>query len=40
MKQGDRIAQIIITQIITPVVEIVDDLDDTERGYPFPIELT
>jgi dUTP pyrophosphatase len=29
---GDRIAQLIIEKIITPPVEIVDELDSTERG--------
>jgi dUTP pyrophosphatase len=30
--QGDRIAQLIITKIITPDVIVVEDLDDTVRG--------
>ena len=30
--QGERIAQLIITKIITPEVIVVDDLDDTKRG--------
>lgn len=29
---GDRIAQLIITRIETPIVEVVDDLDATVRG--------
>lgn len=32
VKVGDRIAQLIIEQIITPNVIEVDDLDSTERG--------
>lgn len=32
VKQGDRIAQLILTKIITPTVEITEDLDDTARG--------
>ena len=33
VSQGDRVAQLIIEQISTPVVEDVEgDLDDTERG--------
>jgi dUTP pyrophosphatase len=32
IKQGDRIAQLIITQIATPVLEIVEKLSDTDRG--------
>lgn len=31
-KKGDRIAQLIITPYITPIVEIKDELDETERG--------
>ena len=30
--KGDRIAQLIITKIITPEIVEVNDLDDTERG--------
>lgn len=30
--KGMRIAQIIITQIYTPVLMVVDSLDDTTRG--------
>ncbi|KAG9150410.1 hypothetical protein Leryth_014587 [Lithospermum erythrorhizon] len=32
VKIGDRIAQLIIEQIVTPEVEEVDDLDSTVRG--------
>jgi len=32
VKQGDRVAQLILTKIITPAVEVVDDLDLTVRG--------
>jgi len=33
VSQGDRVAQLIIEQISTPVVEDIEgDLDDTERG--------
>ncbi|KAK6115359.1 hypothetical protein DH2020_035083 [Rehmannia glutinosa] len=32
VKAGDRIAQLIIEQIVTPVVTEVDDLDSTVRG--------
>jgi len=32
VKPGDRIAQLILEQIITPVIEEVDELDDTVRG--------
>eukprot|EP00197_Chlamydomonas_leiostraca_P007086 CAMPEP_0202862356 /NCGR_PEP_ID=MMETSP1391-20130828/3433_1 /ASSEMBLY_ACC=CAM_ASM_000867 /TAXON_ID=1034604 /ORGANISM="Chlamydomonas leiostraca, Strain SAG 11-49" /LENGTH=166 /DNA_ID=CAMNT_0049541889 /DNA_START=366 /DNA_END=866 /DNA_ORIENTATION=+ len=32
IKQGDRIAQLILERIVTPVVEEVAELDDTERG--------
>jgi dUTP pyrophosphatase len=32
VNQGDRIAQLIITKIITPEVIVVEDLDDTIRG--------
>jgi len=30
--RGDRIAQLILERIVTPDVELVDDLDDTHRG--------
>lgn len=29
---GERIAQLVIVPVLTPIVEIVDELDDTERG--------
>jgi len=29
---GDRIAQLVLTKICTPEVEVVDELDSTERG--------
>ncbi|GFP92673.1 deoxyuridine 5'-triphosphate nucleotidohydrolase [Phtheirospermum japonicum] len=32
VKSGDRIAQLIIEKIVTPVVTEVDDLDSTVRG--------
>lgn len=32
VKVGDRIAQLIIQNIVTPEVEEVDDLDSTARG--------
>lgn len=32
VKKGDRIAQLIIEYIATPVPQEVDDLDDTSRG--------
>jgi len=32
IKQGDRIAQLILEQIITPQICQVDDLTETERG--------
>jgi dUTP pyrophosphatase len=30
--KGDRIAQLILERIVTPVVEEVEDLDATARG--------
>ena len=30
--KGDRIAQLVLERIVTPDVEEVDELDDTERG--------
>jgi dUTP pyrophosphatase len=32
VEHGDRIAQLIIQQVATPLIELVDDLDDTWRG--------
>jgi dUTP pyrophosphatase len=32
VKIGDRIAQLILEVIITPDIELVDDLDNTDRG--------
>jgi dUTP pyrophosphatase len=32
IKRGDRIAQLILERIVTPEVQEVDNLDDTERG--------
>lgn len=32
MTKGDRIAQLVLEQIVTPEVEVVEDLDDTARG--------
>ncbi len=32
MKKGDRVAQLILEQILTPEVVECDDLDDTARG--------
>ena len=32
IKKGDRIAQIVIEPVITPELEVVDALDETERG--------
>ena len=32
VRQGDRIAQLILERIKTPAVEVVDELDDTSRG--------
>ena len=32
IEKGNRIAQLIIEKISTPEVELVDELDDTERG--------
>lgn len=30
--RGDRIAQLVITPILTPAIEVVDSLDETARG--------
>ncbi len=32
VRKGDRIAQLILEKITTPELEIVDSLDDTDRG--------
>ena len=32
VKKGDRVAQLILEQILTPEVEEVAELDSTERG--------
>lgn len=32
VERGDRISQIVILPIVTPTVEIVDELEKTERG--------
>ena len=32
MKKGDRIAQMILEQIVTPDIVEVDELSDTQRG--------
>lgn len=32
VNKGDKIAQLVITPIIIPELELVDELDDTERG--------
>ena len=32
IKQGDRVAQLILEQIIHPDIEVVDELDETMRG--------
>ncbi|MBR1750539.1 MAG: dUTP diphosphatase [Ruminococcus sp.] len=32
IKCGDRIAQLVITNVLTPETEVVDELSDTERG--------
>ncbi len=32
VKTGDRIAQLVITNVLTPETEEVDELSDTERG--------
>ena len=32
MKKGDKISQLVILPIITPDLELVDSLDDTDRG--------
>ena len=32
VKKGDRIAQLVLERILTPVVQEVEELDDTDRG--------
>ena len=32
VKNGDKITQLVLTPIITPAIELVDELKDTERG--------
>lgn len=32
VKAGDKICQLVVVPIFTPVLELVDELDDTERG--------
>ena len=32
VKRGMKVAQLVIKQIITPEVEVVDELEETERG--------
>lgn len=32
MNKGDRIAQLILERIMTPEVEVVDELSETTRG--------
>lgn len=32
VKKGDRIAQLLLEKIATPDIEVVEDLDETERG--------
>lgn len=32
IKEGQKIAQLVLLPIITPELELVDELDDTERG--------
>ena len=32
-KEGDKISQLVIMPILTPTFELVDSLEDTERGY-------
>ena len=32
IEHGERIAQMVITPVLTPVYEVVSDLDETERG--------
>jgi dUTP pyrophosphatase len=32
IKRGDRIAQMVINKVATPIIELVDDIDSTSRG--------
>ena len=32
VKKGDKITQLVILPILTPELEVVDSLDETERG--------
>ena len=32
VQPGDRIAQLVVTPVVTPEVEIVEELEDTDRG--------
>lgn len=32
VKKGDRIAQVVFNKFETPAIEVVDELDDTDRG--------
>lgn len=32
VKRGDKISQLVILPILTPTLEVVDDLEETERG--------
>ena len=32
VQPGDRIAQLVVTPVVTPELEIVEELEDTERG--------
>ena len=32
VKEGDKISQLVIVPVLTPFLELVDDLDETERG--------
>ena len=32
VQPGDRIAQLVVTPVVTPEVEVVEELEDTDRG--------
>ena len=32
IKRGDKVSQLVIMPILTPELELVDELEDTERG--------